>query len=261
MHRSASLIRPYLIGIVIAFSGAGGSAASFVSTSPDPFPPGSGFVQAPGCLSGPLLGLCTSDVKGLILSSSSNVVSGNQLFVLEERVTGELSFGGSPAGDFSVEGPLELTLDGRTSSSETGTFSGPVTKEDFTGTFDGASVEFTLDPSQASTVQVTITQFQNAALFQIDSSFSLYSQISIDGGTPIPIGGFPISGVGAVPEPSTWVLMSLSMLVLGFAGQRAKAQGASFVVPTRRAIGVPSLAGARVHRPATVRPPLSLSRG
>ncbi|HME86673.1 MAG TPA: hypothetical protein VKG91_19530, partial [Roseiarcus sp.] len=64
---------------------------------------------------------------------------------------------------------------------------------------------------------------KHATKFQIDSSFALYSQISIEGGTPIPVGGFPIAGVAAVPEPPTGVLLALPMLVLGFARWRAKA--------------------------------------
>jgi hypothetical protein len=224
MHRFALFTRSCLIASVMAVAGVGGAKA-FVSTSPDPFPAGSGFVQAPGCLtSGPLSGLCTSDVTGLILSSSSSFAGGNQEFVLDEKVTGEVSFEGSTVGALSVEGNLDLTLFGRTTSFETGTFDGVVTAEDYVGTFDGVPVEFTLAPSPpTSTVEVTITPFPNSRLFEIDSSFALYSQISIEGGAPIPIGGFPITGVAAVPEPPTGVLLALPMLVLGFVRWRAKA--------------------------------------
>ena len=125
---------------------------------------------------------------------------------------------------FSVVGDLDLTLDDRTSLVQTGTFEGVVTAEDYVGTFEGVvPIEFTLDPSMTSTVQVTITAFPNAALFQIDSSFDLYSQISIEGEAPIPVGGFPVTGVAVVPEPPTGVLLALPMLVLGFVRWRAKA--------------------------------------
>src|SRR5271169_6519711 len=106
MHRSASLIRSCLIASVMAVAGVGGAKA-FVSTSPDPFPVGSGFVQSPGCLTtGVLSGLCASDVTGLILKSSSSFVGPNQDFTLDERVTGEISFEGAPIGSFSVHGDL-----------------------------------------------------------------------------------------------------------------------------------------------------------
>ncbi len=224
MHRSASFTRSYLIAIVIAVAGVSSAEASFLSTSPDPFPPGSGFVQSPGCLTnGSLSGLCATGVTGAILSSSSIFAGGNQEFVLDEKVTGEISFEGAPIGDFSVDGDLDLTLFGRTTLYQTGTFDGVVTSEDYVGTFEGVPVEFTLDPTMTSTVQVTINSLPNTTKFQIDSSFALYSQISIEGGTPIPVGGFPIAGVAAVPEPPTGVLLALPMLVLGFARWRAKA--------------------------------------
>jgi hypothetical protein len=224
MHRFALFTRSCLIASVMAVAGVGGAKA-FVSTSPDPFPAGSGFVQAPGCLtSGPLAGLCSSDVKGLILSSSSSFVGPNEEFTLDERVTGDISFAGGPIGAFSVVGDLDLTLDDRTSDSQTGTFDGVVTSEDYMGLFEGmVPIEFTLDPSMTSTVQVTISSLPNSRLFQIDSSFDLFSRISIDGGAPIPVGGFPITGVAVVPEPPTGVLLALPMLVLGFVRWRAKA--------------------------------------
>src|SRR5271165_4102959 len=149
MHRSASFTRSYLIAIVIAVAGVSSAEASFLSTSPDPFPPGSGFVQSPGCLTnGSLSGLCASGVTGAILSSSSIFAGGNQEFVLDERVPGEISFEGAPIGDFSVDGDLDLTLFGRTTLYQT-------------GTFEGVPVEFTLDPTMTSTVQVTINSLPN----------------------------------------------------------------------------------------------------
>ena len=223
MHKFALFTRSCLIASVMAVASVSGAKA-FVSTSPDPFPVDSGFVQSPGCLTtGALSGLCASDVKGAILSSSSSFNGGNQDFVLDERVTGEISFDGAPIGDFSVQGDLDLTLYGRTSLVQTGTFEGAVTAEDYVGTFDGVPVVFTLDPSMTSTVQVTITPFSNSRLFEIDSSFDLYSQISIEGDTPIPVGGFPVIGVAAVPEPPTGGLLALPVLVLGFVRWRAKA--------------------------------------
>jgi len=222
--RRTSLACPCLIAIVIAVTGAGSAKASFTSTSPDPFPPGSGFVQASGCLTGGLLGgLCASNVKGKILSSSSSFPGGGEAFVLNEAVTGDISDDGVPIGSFSVEGYLDVTLLGRGDPVQTGTFNGVVTAEDYLGTLDGVALEFTLDPSEASTAEVTITELQNTpGLYQIDSSFDIFSQISIEGGPPIPVGGFPVTGV-AVPEPPTGVMLAVPLLVLGFLRGRLKA--------------------------------------
>lgn len=97
-----------------------------------------------------------------------------------------------------------------------------VNSEDYVGTLAGVPIEFTPDPSLTSTVQVTISAVSQSS-FRIDSSFDLFSRISIEDGTPIPIGGFPIIGVASVPEPPTGVLLALPVLVLGFVRWRAKA--------------------------------------
>ncbi len=215
MRPVASLTRCLPIVIAIALSGAGAAQASFVTASPDPFPPGSGFVQAPGCLSsGPLSGLCASNVAATILSSSSSFMGGNEFVSLDEAVAGDISDGGVSIGSFSVLGTLDLTLFGRANPSQTGTFDGTVTAEDYLGTIDGVGLEITLDPMQTSTAEVIITQLLgDPPHYLIDTSFTIFSQISIEGSLPVPIGGFPITGVAA-PEPATSALLALPLLAL-----------------------------------------------
>ena len=76
-------------------------------------------------------------------------------------------------------------------------------------------MEITLDPSQTSTAVISITQLkEEPPQYLIDSSFTIFSQISIEGGAPIPIGGFPITGV-AVAEPPALALLGLPLLLLG----------------------------------------------
>jgi hypothetical protein len=174
--RRTSLAHSCLIAIVITVAGTGGTKASFITNSPDPFPPGSGFVQASGCLTGgPLSGLCADNVVGRILSSSSSFPGNGQAFVLDETVTGDISDNGVPIGSFSVMGSLDVTLLGRDNPLQTGTFDGAVTGEDYHGTLDVLAdgvqlqLEFTLDPSQSSTAEVTIAELQGKrGLYRID---------------------------------------------------------------------------------------------
>jgi hypothetical protein len=207
--------------IAIVLGGAGAAQASFVTTSPDPFPPGSGYVQANGCVtSGPLAGLCSSNVMGTILSASSTFSGGNEFVGLNELVVGDLSDGSAPVGHFSVTGTLNLTLLGRTDPLETGSFHATVTGEDYMGSIAGIPLAITLDSSQTSSADITITRLsEQPPLFRIDSFFDISSEISIAGGSPIPVGGFPITGV-ATPEPATLALMGLSLAALAGLGWR-----------------------------------------
>jgi len=177
-------------------------------------------------MSGQLSGVCASSVMGTILSTSTSFSGGNELVVLNERVGGDLCLGpcGVPFTSFSLLGTLDLTLAGRTTLTQSGTFSATVTAEDYPGTIDGIPAVITLDPSQTSTAQIKITQVESGVnqlpLYRIDSTFDIFSEISLEGEAPIPIGGFPITGVGA-PEPATLVLLGLPLAAL--AGLRRRA--------------------------------------
>jgi hypothetical protein len=218
----AATFRCAIAATVIALAGMQTAQASFITTSADPFPPGSGYTQANGCVtSGPLAGLCTSNVFGKILSATSSFAGGDEFVVLNELVTGDLGLGSTPIGVFSVTGALDLTLAGRGSANQTGTFLGTVTFLDYTGSILGIPLEFTLDPTSTSTAQITIARLQESPpLYRIDSFFDIFSDISIEGGAPIPVGSFPITGVAA-PEPATLALLGLPLIAI--AGLRRRA--------------------------------------
>jgi hypothetical protein len=223
MHVAPALARLALIASVIVLGGVSTARASFVSTSPDRFPPGSGFVQAAGCIaSGPLAPLCVDNVTALILSSGASFVGGDELAVLDERVTGDVTDNGVLLGSFSVLGTLSLTVFDRGSPDEPGTFSATVTSDNYLGMIDGIPLQVTLDPSDTSTATITVTLIQSRypQLYRINTSFDLFSQISIAGEPPIPVGGFPITGV-AIPEPGTILLMGLPLVTLARLRKRA----------------------------------------
>jgi hypothetical protein len=225
MQRVAALIRAASAGIAIVVGGAGAAKASFIARSPDPFPPGSGFVHVSGgCAPS---GLCSSNISGRILSSSDSFPGDdNEHVVLNEVLTADISNGGVPFGSFSALGTLSLTLFGRSSPGRLGTFSGAITDEDYRGSIDGLPFEITLDPSQPSSVQVTIALLPQTPLrYRIDVVFDNPSEISLGGGPPIPISGPPITDV-LIPEPATTLLFGVPLAAL--AGLRRSGSAARY---------------------------------
>ena len=86
---------------------------------------------------------------------------------------------------------------------------------DLTGTVGGHSVEIMLDSQLGSTTgQTTITSL-GGGLFNIHSFFDVFTELSLDGG-PFQgqIGGPTVVMLQGVPEPSTWVMLLTSGLMV-----------------------------------------------
>lgn len=205
----------WMVAVAFALIGAGASQASFISTSnpPDLFPPGSFITGGPAvCVTGgPLTGVCTSNTRTTIVSSSVSFPGdGNEDLVLNGLVTGDTSH---PTGTFSLAGTEDLTIIGRSDPFQDGTFAIDVTSEDFVGSFFGHTIALSLDPTGLHEGQITISELnrQNGSL--IDIGLTITHEISVDGGPPTSI-GTAHAGVEVAPEPGVLALLGLPLCAL-----------------------------------------------
>ncbi len=129
-------------------------------------------------------------------------------------------------GSVDLAGTVEMTVIGRTSNTETGSFTVDITELTLSGPLslpgsplDGRTLMVGLDASDTSSGTTTITP--DGGAFQINSFFDVFADITLD----IPTN--PSTSVGPIllvatpsPEPSTWAMMLLGFAGLAFAAYR-----------------------------------------
>ncbi len=115
---------------------------------------------------------------------------------------------------FLLSGPVSMETFGNAGLT-TGTFNEQLLSVDFTGTVAGNSVAFILDPSQASTGAVTVSQIGvNPPSYNITSFFDIFTELSINQGPFDSASASAHITLESVPEPSTWILSITAGLIL-----------------------------------------------
>jgi hypothetical protein len=168
---------------------------------------------------------------------SSMFAMGNQEIVTDAVYSATLTplIGNTIIGSVSLTGTVAELVMGRTSDTQTGTFTTFLTGLDLTGTLmlppanplDGRTLFAGLDPSHTSMGPTTITPEGGGSSgpFKIDSFFDVFIDVSVpDTGLMKSVG--PIRVV-AVPEPSTWAMLLVGFAGLCFAGWRRAAASAA----------------------------------
>lgn len=156
-------------------------------------------------------------------------VGGNQLNTADATYEASLTpIGGSTIiGSVSLTGTLDEEVLGRTSDSQTGTFTVDITSIDLTGTLslpglplDGYMLKLALNPSDTSSGTTTITP--DGSMFQITSFFDVFVDVTLEtpSGAPVKSVSLPEITLVAVPEPSTWGMLLAGFAGLGFFGYR-----------------------------------------
>ena len=160
----------------------------------------------------------------------SDVFSGgNQEIIANVTYDATLTpiMGSTIIGSVVLTGTVDETVIGRTSNTETGSFTVDITGLTLSGSLslpsepslDGRTLTVGLDSSDTSSGTTTIAP--DGPAFRINSFFDVFADISLDL-TPLPS---PSTSVGpillvAVPEPSTWAMMLLGFAGLAFAAYR-----------------------------------------
>ncbi|MCP3982091.1 MAG: hypothetical protein GY716_22525 [bacterium] len=105
--------------------------------------------------------------------------SGNELETFDSTVDGEVDLGGGPV-PVTLSGPVTIVTYGKTGNT-TGTFQTEILSMSLSGLAGGIPVEIRESPSLVSPGQTTITDL-GGGLWQIDSFFDVFTELSINGG-------------------------------------------------------------------------------
>ena len=128
-------------------------------------------------------------------------------------------------GSVDLAGTVEMTVIGRASNTETGSFTVDITELSLSGPLslsgsplDGRTLMVGLDTSETSSGTTTIVA--DGAAFKINSFFDVFVDITLDLPTTSPSTSVGPIFLVAVPEPSTWALALLGFAGLAFAAYR-----------------------------------------
>jgi len=234
MHRAIRLAAALVMAGALGLA-AGAARAAILSTTPNPFPPGSGF-STPGttCLPAPF-NFCASNLQSsnfIEIGSPTFNASGDEDLQYHATYTGTFTdLPSGPSASFSVTGFDEFVLFGRHTTTATGHFQAQLLKE----TLDvpptaGHTLSLDVDTSPADPANANgfvdiqpvffgggdaiTADFVQQVLYEITSSFSLVGNFTIDG---IPVDGFPFSITGvsvAAPEPASLACLGLGCVAL-----------------------------------------------
>lgn len=218
--RTRSIARSVLFGLAtilsLTIAGSRATRGDLITPNPD-LPPFGGYYETAFTLH--------ADYPGAVIVSISNVQhipeslisrtssGGNDFETMSSQLTGLASINGGSAVPFTLTGPVEIEVFSY-APGNTGTFSTQMLSMDMTGTVGGHSVAITLDNNLGnSTGQTTITPI-GGGLYDINSFFDVFTELSLDGGTAQPQSGGPSVVILTSPEPSTWAMLIAAGLIV-----------------------------------------------
>jgi hypothetical protein len=215
--RSGRRLASVTLVAAVAIAGMGPSRASVISGTPTLPLLGVPYVSSgAGCF--PAAGFCIENAS-LILTSPV-VSSFNALG--QDIMSGADYFGTltnsahAPIGTVHLTGSVEQEILGRTFATETGTWATELISLSLSGLVQGNTLTVSLDPTNPSTGETSITPVgDQSRSFKIDSFFDIFIEISLDTPTPLHTIRGPIRAQAvSVPEPSSIAAIALPLLAI-----------------------------------------------
>jgi len=211
------------LAVCMAILGVGNEVnASYITPNPG-LPPQGGqeppgyFGQSPviyhfpGNVTIVLFNVLHSDFTNIIVTTSGV----NEIETFDSVLSGLVSINGGGLTPFVLTGGVEVEAFGKAGVT-VGTFNTQMTSLDMTGTIDGLAVSISLSTVIASLGVTNITEISPGPppLYEITSSFTVFTEISVNGGAPVASDGGHIVVLGGVPEPSSCILLGIACLTI-----------------------------------------------
>jgi hypothetical protein len=215
-----------LLAAAVAFALAGSPRASTITSDPNlpALYPGAAYryVASQPDFSGVGLRVTFNGVEDRASGPVTRAPSGpNEVESYNSLWVGTVSVNLGPFVAMSASGPEDVVVFNKLGSA-TGTFSTELLGMNLSGSSAYGPFLLRESPTIASTGQTTITGL-GGGLYQIDSFFDVFTELSVDGGvTWIPSSGPTRVTLQSAPEPSAAGLLGAAMLSLAGLSRRRR---------------------------------------
>ena len=209
----------FAASLAIGLLAAGSAQASVISATPT-LPLFGVPYSSPGGGCFPAVSLCVQSVSFTLVPGPDFMDSfsgGNEFITTDVTATSVLVDPAHVTHIVPVTGTLSQEIIGRTTDTETGSWSTVITAMSLSGTFLGHPLDAVIDPdpSRESTGTTSIDPLGgNKQDFRIDSFFDVFVDLTLEG-TGLMTERGPIPATAGVPEPAGVALLAIPILALG----------------------------------------------